>query len=165
MSDSKNTKKLISVIAASSVGTTVSRPEPVRGVIATPLPNGERLLVEFGREVSFNLARLGSPERLEVTFADAAGSAAATQAVAALTGPLTKGARLSSTADRRVTLSLPVGAGARVSAFPIYDPYRVVIDIERQPSSTAGPPRGRWPALSLPRLEVRCARPLPRDTG
>ena len=131
------------------------------------LPDAVRLTLVLERETPFSSQRLDNPSRVTVDLQD-------TRVVYAL-----KDAQLTYATDvvRKVQVAHPSGARTRIvidleragrySVYPVYDPYRLVIDVERPaarpaaPSLVAGataPARGT-PPPSAARASAASGRP------
>lgn len=124
-------------VASVTPARAVARPPltTVRTITRTPLPNGDRFTIVLSREVTFTSARLTRPERVFVDFADAAPDSALAARAATLTGLLVKGLRVGRQGDNtRVVLDLH--GTPRYSAYPLSDPFRLVIEVE---SDTVAP--------------------------
>ena len=120
-----------------------------------------RVTLAFDREVPFSTERLDRPPRLAVDFPD-------TRVVYALkdtrlTWPegLVRGIRVVRTDAARMRVLVDLDAAARYSIYPMYGPYRLVIDVSRSrpgtptatkvteaaaPTTPANPPAVRVPA-------------------
>lgn len=118
---------------------------PVRSVSRTPLPRGERLTVELGQEVVFTSERIPNPDRVYFDFKGTMLPATVAAAAPALgPGPLVASLRIAKHSEQVTRLVLVLGGQARYSAFVMYNPFRVVIDLETDvPAPPAPPPAAR----------------------
>lgn len=103
----------------------------VRSITHTPLPQGDRIVIELTREVSYSADRLDDPDRI---FVDLAGTATAPalirQTRERVSGRLVKSTRVGVHADGTSRVVLDVSGRPRYRSFPLYDPFRLVIDVE-----------------------------------
>jgi N-acetylmuramoyl-L-alanine amidase len=123
----------------------------VRSVAYTRLPKGDRITLELSREVTYTSARAANPDLLVLDLAGVAAADPIRNAAGSLRGTFVSGLRLEARADAtQVTLQLD--GAPRYSTFPLYDPYRLVIDIEGATASTAAPmlARGAPPSDPVP---------------
>jgi N-acetylmuramoyl-L-alanine amidase len=131
------------------------------------LPDAVRLTLVLERETPFSSQRLDNPSRVTVDLQD-------TRVVYAL-----KDAQLTYATDvvRKVQVAHPSGARTRIvidleragrySVYPVYDPYRLVIDVERPAARSAAPslvagataPARSTPPSSAARTPAASARP------
>jgi N-acetylmuramoyl-L-alanine amidase len=108
----------------------------VRAISRAPLPHGERSVIELSAEVRFAGERVPSPDRVYFDLPNAAvpGSViTAAQAIPA--GPLVKTVRVAPHSAGTTRVVLELGGHPRYSAFVLYNPFRVVIDVESEPAS------------------------------
>ena len=136
---------------ASSIPATQESPAPsqapstqpvfVRGITQAVLPRGDRITIELSGEASYSGERVSNPDRVFFDFTNAATASSVVERIRAIKSPLIKGIRVGvpSRGVTRVVLEL-VGE-PRFSSFPLYDPFRLVVDVE----STA-PPAQAQPA-------------------
>ena len=133
-----------STVTASSRSTVV-KPAAANGAATLTairrevLPDAVRVTLVLERETPFSSQRLDNPSRVAVDLQD-------TRVLYAL-----KDAQLTYATDvvRKVQVAHPSGArtrividlerAARYSVYPIYDPYRLVIDVERPGARAAAP--------------------------
>jgi N-acetylmuramoyl-L-alanine amidase len=140
---------------------TAAQVAALRSITRTPLPKGERLTLEFAAEVAYTADRVPNPDRVyfdfkQTTLATGVGSAA--QALGA--GPLVRSIRVARHTERVTRLVLQLeprpsepptadtrraGSGEiRYSVFSLYNPYRLIIDVEGetllQPAAPAPAP-------------------------
>jgi N-acetylmuramoyl-L-alanine amidase len=136
----------------------------IQNITQTLLPRGERVVIELSREVVYAGERVQGPDRVFVDFTNATAAAALVQRAQKLNGALVRGVRIGrhTTGVTRVVLEL---AGApRYSTFPLYNPFRLVVDVEAEtidptraqsaPAATkAEPPKADPPRPDPPRLD------------
>ena len=118
----------------------------VRGVTRSALPNGDRVTVELSDETTYAGQRVSNPDRVFFDFANAAMAAVVAEQVRALQSPLIKTVRVGNPTRGVTRVVLELVGAPRYSAFQLYSPYRVVIDLEAPPAPTVvtraptGPP-------------------------
>jgi N-acetylmuramoyl-L-alanine amidase len=127
-------------ISAASTNTRAT----IRAVSVAPLPKGDRLVIEFDREVLFSSERIMNPERVffdlqQVDFASSVQSGAE-----GLTGSRLRGVRLGRQDGQIARVVLEVTDTARHSVYQMYHPYRLVIDLESDVAPSA--PSSKPPA-------------------
>jgi N-acetylmuramoyl-L-alanine amidase len=157
--------------AASPPGSTSPLPPgggaAVRAITHTPLPQGDRITIELTREVSYSADRLDAPDRIFVDLTQtAAAPALIEQTLASVSGRLVKSTRVGVRPDGTSRVVLDVTGKPRYSSFPLYNPFRLVIDVESEALprvSVAVPPATLTvtappPATAPPREEAR--RPI-----
>ena len=140
------------VLAAS----TPAQAAALRAIRFITAPSTTRLIVEFSAPVQHQLQRvvprpdLGVPARLYVDFPDAQLSAGVPVPPEFSEGPLLR--LRSSQDDTRLRLILDVPGLTEFDAFPIPDPFRLVIDVRGTPRVGSGhsdSPNGSRPATAL----------------
>lgn len=102
----------------------------VRGVSLSPLPRGDRITIELSREVAYFGERIAGPDRVYFDLATSdLGDQAAGQAEA-LTGRLVQTARVGRHENQTTRVVLELAGSPRYSVYPLYEPFRLVIDVE-----------------------------------
>jgi len=138
-------------------------PARVTAVRRESLPDLVRVIVQLDREVLFREGRLDGPPRVYLDLTNAAAVAALRNRAFAFDGDVVRHVRLGrpATGVTRVVLDLD-GAGS-YSVYPLYNPFRLVIDVERA-KTTPGTPQTRsassagLPDLAPPAKPVRSAQ-------
>jgi N-acetylmuramoyl-L-alanine amidase len=102
----------------------------VRSIAYTKLPKGDRITLELTREAAYRADRRSGAEQLVVRLDEVAASAAVLKAAAAIRGTHVESLRLTPPSDDALELQVSLRGAPRLSTFPLYDPYRVVIDLE-----------------------------------
>jgi N-acetylmuramoyl-L-alanine amidase len=116
-----------------------ANPAIVKTITRTALPRGDRITIEFSREVSYTSDRLANPDRIYFDFSKAVLAAGTMARAQALAGLIVKKARIGQNTETALRLVIELGPGTpRQSAFVLYNPFRVVIDIEQ--AAPAEPP-------------------------
>ena len=128
----------------------------VSGVVALTavrreiLPDAVRVTFELDREVTYHSERLQGPERVFVDFPH-------TRAVAPLRfavlpyedGPVRR-VRIGAHPGGITRVVLDLENGGRHSVYTLYNPYRIVVDVERSPSNPPPSPLSSLPAAPPP---------------
>jgi N-acetylmuramoyl-L-alanine amidase len=126
----------------------------VTNIRRTPLPDGVRITIEMDAEVaSFHEERLAGPSRIFVDLPRArAGSALVDRTLRFDDGNLVRQVRIGRHPNSTTRVVLDATGVSRYSVYPLYNPYRLVIDCERAPAaslvssaSRALPPRPPLP--------------------
>ncbi len=102
----------------------------VRRVTHSPLPKGDRITIELSKEVAYTGDRVPDPDRV---FFDLSGSHLDTSLMAeteGIRGRLVQTVRLGRHENDVTRIVLELEGQPRYSAFPLYDPFRLVIDVE-----------------------------------
>jgi N-acetylmuramoyl-L-alanine amidase len=131
-----------------------ANPAIVKTITRTALPRGDRITIEFSREVNYTSDRLSNPDRIYFDFSKAVLAAGTMARAQAITGLLVKKARIGQNTDTALRLVIELGAGTpRQSAFVLYNPFRVVIDVEQAAPAEAPSPVVKA-SVSLPIVVV-----------
>jgi len=112
----------------------------VRTITRTPLPRGDRITIELSREVSYTADRVPDPDRLFFDVANAVVPGAMSVRAQALTGTWISGVRVGQHTETAIRIVLQLTGAPRHSVFALYAPFRLVIDLEREPAGEAPPP-------------------------
>jgi N-acetylmuramoyl-L-alanine amidase len=123
--------------AAASLGTpnrgidpSSKAPAVLRGISREALPGGDRIVIEVDHEVAFTSDRIANPDRV---FLDLEGTAVASGVSAAATmvkGMMVSAVRLGHPAAGTTRIVFDLAGAPRHSIYPLYNPYRLVIDAE-----------------------------------
>jgi N-acetylmuramoyl-L-alanine amidase len=100
----------------------------LRAIEQTPLPKGERITLQLSREATYSAART-TPDRLVITLPDAALAPGADALPASIASRLVRGVR-TAPAPRGTEVVIDLSGEPRFSTFPLYDPFRLAVDIE-----------------------------------
>jgi N-acetylmuramoyl-L-alanine amidase len=128
----------------------------VRNVSRTIIPRGERVTVEFTGEVSYAGDRVPNPDRMYLDFKNSLVTSNVVASVGSLGGgPLVTAVRIARHSERTTRLVLHLNGNPRYSVFAIYNPFRLVIDIESDaPVPGPSPPGIRNEAAKTSDLPV-----------
>lgn len=149
--------------AAAQVVRRSDAPAVVTAVRRESLADAVRIVVHLDREVVFRDQRLEGPPRVVLDLANATAVTGLKDRALAFDGDVVRHVRLGrpSPGTTRVVLDLDGAAG--YSVYPLYHPFRLVVDVER-----TKPGRGASPAplsaSSAPAGAPRIGAPPPRPT-
>ena len=115
-------------------------PAQIKTVTLTPLPRGERLTFELTHEVPFSGERIDGPDRLFVDFANSSPTPALLGQAQRHTSAFVKGLRIGRHAQGVTRVVLELSKAPRSSTFVLYDPFRLVIDVESSEPPPLPPP-------------------------
>jgi len=131
------------VLSAQIAPPDTSQPHPsaalstIRAVQREVLPEAVRVTVELDQEVPFYQERIDNPARL---FFDLKGTRAAPKLVDAVLkydSDVVREIRLGRHPNRTTRIVLDVDGVSRYSVFTLYEPYRIVIECERESKASA----------------------------
>ena len=102
------------------------------------LPEALRITLELAREVTFYDERIDGPPRVFIDLQNTRAIESLKDAVIPYADDVVKQVRIGRQADARTRVVLDLRGAGRYSVYTLYDPYRIVIDFERQsPASDA----------------------------
>jgi N-acetylmuramoyl-L-alanine amidase len=120
----------------------------IKGITRAVLPDVVRIVVQLDAEVPFHDERVADPDRLLIDLARTRTSGAGDQTVRfSGDSDVVRQVRLGAVQNRSTRLALDAAGVATYSIYPLYSPYRLVIDCVRAPRNV--PPR---PLASRPLL-------------
>jgi len=108
----------------------------VRVISRSELPRGDRITIELSQEVPYTHGRVPDPDRLFFDFTNASAAQALADQLRSIATPLVKSVRVGRPSAGVTRVVLDLEGRPKFSAFPLYGPFRVVVDVE----STATPP-------------------------
>ena len=112
------------------------------------LPNGDRVTIELSREVPYVSDRVSNPDRVFFDFANATAAAALVEQARSVVSPLIKAIRVGRPTEGVTRVVFDLGDGVRFSAFPLYGPFRLVVDLEAADGSAPPSPTTAAPSPS-----------------
>jgi len=141
----------------SQSGSATTQPVFVRGITQSQLPRGERITIELSGEASYTGERVANPDRVFFDFTNAATASSVAERIRAIKSPLVKGIRVGVPSRGMTRVVLELVGEPRFSTFPMYDPFRLVVDLEptAQPAAGPAPP----PVVTAPPAPVPVAAP------
>ena len=155
--------------AANAAAKPSGRPSvTIRNVTQSPIPRGDRITIELSEEVAFTGERVSNPDRIFFDFTNSAIAGSVAERARTVKSPLIKAVRIGSPASGVTRVVLELTGAPRFSSFPLYGPFRLVIDVEAEappagvPASTAVPaappaPRTQSPPQDPPAVEKPAA--------
>ncbi|MFI5177409.1 MAG: N-acetylmuramoyl-L-alanine amidase [Vicinamibacterales bacterium] len=133
----------------------------VKNITESALPHGERITIELSKEVTYSGDRVENPDRVFFDFTNATAPLSLADHVS-LSGNLVKALRVGRHANNVTRVVLELAGNPRYSTFSLYDPFRLVVDVE---SAEAAPPAASSPpAASAAAVEKAAATPPPART-
>jgi N-acetylmuramoyl-L-alanine amidase len=105
----------------------------LRSITREALPGGDRIVLEVDREVSFTSDRIANPDRVFLDLGATAVGDGLPAAAAALKGMLVTNVRLGHPAPGTTRVVFDLAGTPKHSIYPLYNPYRLVIDAEGPP--------------------------------
>ena len=137
----------------------------IQGITRSALPAGERLTIAMNAEPQYHEERITDPDRLFFDFRNTAPPDGAKPAIERLAGGVVRDVRVGAHPEQTTRLVIELEPGTRHSVFALYNPYRLVVDLER----TAAPaPSTPAPGTSAPGTKVPPSGPslgIPVDVG
>jgi N-acetylmuramoyl-L-alanine amidase len=154
-----------------------TRPAPsttLKGITRSTLPRGDRIIVELTDEAPYHSDRVANPDRVFFDFANATVAPAVADQLKHVSTSLIKTVRVGSPTKGVTRVVMELNGSPRHSAFLLYNPFRLVIDVEGTsvppppaptPATTpvASPP-GPAPNVKLTSPPVPIATPRPTPT-
>ena len=132
--------------SAPAPGSSDARPL-LRSVTRSELPRGDRITIELTQEVPYTHGRVADPDRLFFDFTSAAAASSLAEQLRSIATPLVKSVRVGRPAAGVTRVVLDLDGRPKFSAFPLYGPFRVVVDVE---STAAAAPPTTAPTTHIP---------------
>ena len=170
----------VAAVATPAAPTPPSAAAMIRSVTKSALPLGERLTIEFDREVIVAPERIANPERVFFDLRHTLFDPKVAASLEGITGPRIASVRIGRQDANTTRLVLSLAGAPRHSVFALYHPYRLVVDIEAdalppitasaevmEPEAAEPPPVVTHPAIdrrpiaSLPTAPAAVPAPLP----
>jgi N-acetylmuramoyl-L-alanine amidase len=136
-------------------------PAAVRSVIETPLADGDRITVELTHEVSYSGDRVDKPDRVFFDLANSSVSTAAIAAAQTLSGTLVSAVRVGRHDNDVTRIVLELAGSAEYSTFPLYNPFRLVIDVQKPAAQVPPATGGTWRVPAVPADIMPTPQPFP----
>jgi N-acetylmuramoyl-L-alanine amidase len=136
----------------------------VRNISQAALPRGDRITIELSQEVEVQSDRVANPDRVFFDFPNATAAAALVAHAREIRSPLVKSVRIGRPVPGVTRVVLELAGTPRHSAFPLYAPFRLVVDLESDAvdARTVPPiPVAPGPASAPAVTETRTSVPLP----
>jgi N-acetylmuramoyl-L-alanine amidase len=135
---------------------------PIRltGITRSALPAGERITVALDAEPQYHEERLAAPDRLFFDFRNTTGPAAVPP-LERIAGGALREVRIGARPDATTRLVLELEPNTRHTVFALYNPFRLVIDLERAADAPPARPQPSEPAPPAPDAATRAPAPPP----
>ncbi len=121
----------------------------VTAVRRESLPEVVRVTVELDREVAFHDERIDGPPRVFLDLTNAMAAPALRDRSFSFGGDVVRHVRLGRPAPSLTRVVLDLDGAARYSVYPLYQPFRLVIDVERAATIPAPPATRVAPGLRI----------------
>jgi N-acetylmuramoyl-L-alanine amidase len=118
---------------------TPAPPVTLTAIRRESLPDALRVTLELEREVPFHDEQITGPHRVFLDLQNTRAIPALRDAVLPFDDPLLQRVRVGRQLDARTRVVLDLTSAARYSVYTLYNPYRVVIDFERETKATSAP--------------------------
>lgn len=105
----------------------------LRAISREPLPGGDRIVLEVDREVAFASDRIANPDRVFLDLSSTSVGDGVPAEAGALKGVMVTGVRLGHPAPGTTRIVVDLAGSPKHSIYPLYNPYRLVIDAEGPP--------------------------------
>ncbi|HUF23266.1 MAG TPA: N-acetylmuramoyl-L-alanine amidase [Vicinamibacterales bacterium] len=135
----------------------------ITGVLRSALPAGERLTISMDAEPQYHEERLADPDRLFFDFRNTAAADSAKPSLERIVGGVVRDVRVGSHPGQTTRLVIELEPNTQHSVFALYNPYRLVVDLERTEPGAAPGTRASAPPPITSRVP-RAADPI-RDAG
>ncbi|HEX5214792.1 MAG TPA: N-acetylmuramoyl-L-alanine amidase [Vicinamibacterales bacterium] len=112
----------------------------VKAIVRSALPRGDRVTIELSREIDFTGDRVANPDRVFFDLQNAMTPASVSDGLDALKGSLVSGVRVGRPVAGMTRVVIDVKGAPRYSVFPMYNPFRLVIDLEADSLPVEAPP-------------------------
>ena len=114
------------------------------------LPDAVRVTLELDREVTYHSERLQGPERVFVDLPHTRAVAALRFAVLPFDGGVVRRARIGAHSGDVTRVVLDLEGAGRHSIYTLYNPYRIVVDVEQSAGARPSPAPSPAPSTALP---------------
>ena len=122
----------------------------LRSISREAIPSGDRIVVEVDREVAFTSDRIDNPDRVFLDLSGTSVGDGVPAAASALKGMLVTSVRLGHPAPGTTRIVVNLAGSPKQSIYPLYNPYRLVIDAEGPPPPPLVKSVVQDPLLNLP---------------
>jgi N-acetylmuramoyl-L-alanine amidase len=151
-------------------------PNTLKAIRREVLPGALRITLEMDRETTFRDERLDGPPRVFVDLQNTQTVDALKDATIAYQDDIVRQIRVGRQADSRTRVVLDLQEAGRYSVYSLYNPYRLVIDVERRtppvalaarnvPAPSPAPPPAPAPAPVPPATNAAGGFSLSRQLG
>ncbi len=149
---------LVTVVTLAGVSSAGAQPaSPVAAQLTAirreAIPGAVRVTIELDRETAFREDRLDGPPRVFLDFPNTNAAATLTDRSMAFDGDAVRHVRVGRPTPGVTRVVLDLDGAARYSVYPLYGPFRLVIDVER--AAVVRPAPARRSTLARPDLARR----------
>jgi N-acetylmuramoyl-L-alanine amidase len=115
----------------------------LRSIRREVLPDALRVTLELDREVAFYDERIAGPPRVFIDLQNTRAVEALEDAALSFPDDVVRQIRVGRQQEARIRVALDIQDAARHSVYPLYNPYRIVLDFERvTPAASRVAPSG-----------------------
>jgi N-acetylmuramoyl-L-alanine amidase len=127
------------------------------------LPEAVRVTFELDREVTYHSERIQGPERVFVDLPHTRAASPLRFAVLPYEDGVVRRVRIGGHPGGNTRVVLDLDGGGRHSVYSLYNPYRIVVDVERPTAATArpAPPLAPAPLVPSPLSSLPAPSPAP----
>jgi N-acetylmuramoyl-L-alanine amidase len=149
--------------AVSAAAKPAGRPSiTIRNVTQSTIPRGDRVTIELSEEVAFTGERVANPDRIFFDFTNSAIAGSVAERARGVKSPLIKAVRIGSPAPGVTRVVLELLGAPRFSSFPLYGPFRLVIDVESDAAPAVVPSSTSVVPPPAPQANLIVSPPAPR---
>ena len=139
---------LVTVVALAWVSPAVAQPASpaaaqITAIRREAIPSAVRVTIELDRETAFREDRLDGPPRVFLDFPNTNAVATLKDRSMVFDGDAVRHVRVGRPTPGVTRVVLDLDGAARYSVYPLYGPFRLVIDVERAAVAAARPAPGR----------------------
>lgn len=102
----------------------------VKSIKRETLPGGDRIVIEIDREVAFKSDRIANPDRVFLDLAGTSIGDGVSSTVSGVKGMMVSAVRLGRPNPATTRVVIDLAGSPKHSIYPLYGPYRLVIDAE-----------------------------------
>lgn len=127
----------------------------LRSITRESLPGGDRIVLEIDREVVFASDRIANPDRVWIDLPSTSVGTGVSAQAGGVKGMMITGVRLGKPQAGTTRIVLDLAGTPKHSIYPLYSPYRLVIDAE----GPVPPPITKTAVVELPVNVQKSAQP------
>jgi N-acetylmuramoyl-L-alanine amidase len=135
----KTSPKLAETISKTSEATAI-RPATLKSLRHYTGDDYTRIVIDFDKEVSFQRDRLSNPDRLYFDFDNTVAMKSLLEQNFDVDDGFLKQIRVGQNTYRKARIVLDLKSIETYEVFPLYHPYRIIIDVQGKKSAPAAPP-------------------------
>jgi N-acetylmuramoyl-L-alanine amidase len=156
------TSTLVKLVPSALEGVSGPRYATVKSITRTVLSDVVRIVIDVDGEVPFRDERAADPDRLLIDLARTRSSPALSGKTMRFAGDtdVVRQVRVASVQNSTTQLALDAGGVATFSIYPVYNPYRLVVDCVRAPRTPPLRPLASRPMLTTWGRKLPSASPI-----